>query len=181
MTQSARVDLRNCSVDHLGELMRVEEESFPPVDRYSAWFLHALCTRCQETSFVAEYGGEVVGYVIACVESGKGHIVTIAVRPKYRRRGFGRLLLCKALIALSERGVKSAFLEVRTSNLPAISLYEKFNFRVKGRLKSYYLDGEDAYLMELEELRVEDFLRLCAFNDNTPIATLHRSIDEAPG
>jgi len=39
------------------------------------------------------------------------------------------------------------YLEVRVSNTPAISLYEKLGFRVVGRIPRYYSDGEDAYIM----------------------------------
>jgi len=155
------VILRNCSIDHLGEIVKIEEESFPPSDRYSLWLLQALCSRCWETSFVLEYEGKVVGYVVACVEGDKGHVINIAVRPKYRGKGLGKLLMCKTLLALAMRGIKSVFLEVRVSNAPAIGLYERLNFRIKERLNSYYSDGEDAYLMELDELDVEKVLKMC--------------------
>ena len=42
------------------------------------------------------------------------------------------------------------YLEVRCSNNEAIKLYEKLGFVIKQRLKAYYRDGEDAYLMAIE-------------------------------
>jgi len=42
---------------------------------------------------------------------------------------------------------KQAFLEVRVSNKPAISLYEKLGFKVLRVIRGYYSDGEDAYVM----------------------------------
>jgi ribosomal-protein-alanine N-acetyltransferase len=48
------------------------------------------------------------------------------------------------------RRTEEVYLEVRVSNSAAIKMYEKLNFKVKSRLKSYYRDGEDAYLMALE-------------------------------
>jgi ribosomal-protein-alanine N-acetyltransferase len=45
---------------------------------------------------------------------------------------------------------KQAFLEVRVSNMPAISLYKKLGFKVTRTIHGYYSDGEDAYVMSKE-------------------------------
>ena len=43
---------------------------------------------------------------------------------------------------------KAYTLEVRTSNAPAIALYERFGFRSAGTRRRYYHDtGEDAMIM----------------------------------
>ena len=42
------------------------------------------------------------------------------------------------------------YLEVRCSNNDAVILYENLGYIVKQRLRSYYRDGEDAYLMVIE-------------------------------
>ena len=77
-----------------------------------------------------------------------GHLVSIAVLPGYRRRGVGSALLSETIRVLSEvYGVESIYLEVRVSNEPAIRLYEKFGFRRARRVRGYYADGEDAYVM----------------------------------
>ena len=41
-----------------------------------------------------------------------------------------------------------AFLEVRVSNAPAISLYKKFGYEPYGIRARYYEDGEDALVMK---------------------------------
>ena len=50
------------------------------------------------------------------------------------------------------RKADEIYLEVRTSNDAAIKMYERINFQTKSRLRSYYRDGEDAYLMALESI-----------------------------
>jgi len=110
---------------------------------------------------VAESSSKIVGYIMCRVESGfcflrrgwcrLGHIISIAVLPEFRRRGIGRSLMNEALRRLKEiYKVKEVYLEVRVSNYPAISLYEKLGFKKVKILRYYYLDGEDAYLMAKE-------------------------------
>ena len=53
----------------------------------------------------------------------------------------------EAIKGLKLRGCKEAYLEVRVSNIPAISLYEKLGFRKESVINGYYRDGEAAYLM----------------------------------
>ena len=42
------------------------------------------------------------------------------------------------------------YLEVRCSNTEAVKLYQDLGMDIKQRLKSYYRDGEDAYMMSIE-------------------------------
>ena len=111
---------------------------------------------------VAELNGKVVGYVMTRVERSigyvsrffpkkVGHIVSIAVLPEFRRRGIATALMKEAIKRLKEiYGVKEVYLEVRVSNETAIKLYEKLGFQKVRRLKYYYLDGEDAWVMAKE-------------------------------
>ena len=75
------------------------------------------------------------------------HVTTLAVRPERRRRGYASALLEAALGAYPE--ARRVHLEVRPSNAPAISLYERLGFSVTGRRRRYYGD-EDALLMTLD-------------------------------
>ena len=75
------------------------------------------------------------------------HVTTLAVRPERRRRGYASALLEAALGAFPE--ARCVHLEVRPSNAPAISLYERLGFSVTGRRRRYYGD-EDALLMTLD-------------------------------
>jgi len=86
----------------------------------------------------------------------EAHIGTIAVHPGFRRQGLGGGLLTHVLLAAAHEGIRSAYLEVRRSNLAAIQLYSKFGFEVAGVRKNYYQDnGEDALLLTLENLDLE--------------------------
>lgn len=72
-------------------------------------------------------------------------LIRIAAREK--RRGTGAALMTALIKAAAERGCERMLLEVRESNLPARTLYEKFGFKEISVRRGYY-DGEDAIIME---------------------------------
>jgi ribosomal-protein-alanine N-acetyltransferase len=91
-------------------------------------------------------GQRLLGYLICSRYADDWHIMNIAVDPSARRRGLGTALL-EELFARTGRE-RAYTLEVRTTNGPAISLYERFGFRAAGVRKRYYQDtGEDALIM----------------------------------
>ena len=97
---------------------------------------------------VAEAGGELVGYAGVWLVLDEGHITNIAVREGYRRKGIGRALISSLVKAAGEEGVTKFTLEVRASNIEAISLYSEMGFEIKGARKKYYDDNsEDAVIM----------------------------------
>lgn len=103
----------------------------------------------QDYFLVAELDGEVVGYAVGSVLDTVGKVVSIAVHPMYRRCGIGKSLLKTLLDNLFKSGVGVIRLEVRESNIPAYSLYERLGFRQTGFVPSYYPDGEGARIYEL--------------------------------
>ena len=90
----------------------------------------------------------IVGYVGLWFMIDEAHIVAIAVREAYRRRGLGELLLAEAIdLALANRQ-ECVTLEVRRTNLAAQALYEKYRFLKVGVRRRYYSDNnEDAIIM----------------------------------
>ena len=100
---------------------------------------------------VAEMDGIVVGYVGSEAVLDSADMMNIAVAPEYRRQGIAQLLTEKLVECLKEKGIVFLLLEVRVSNSPAITLYEKLGFSVVGRRPKYYTNPrEDAYVMRKE-------------------------------
>ena len=91
--------------------------------------------------------GEVLGYICYHSLADEVSIINLATLPVFRRRGVARRLLWSALHASGQEPVERAFLEVRAGNHAALALYESLGFRVVGRRKGYYRDGEDALVM----------------------------------
>jgi len=130
-------------------------------ENYATYFFMDLYERFPETFIVAEEDGEVVGYVMCRIETGlpdfgllgiakRGHVISIAVLPEHQRKGVGTALMKEAMASMRVYKAKECFLEVRVSNKPAVSLYEKLGFGSSRVVRGYYADGEDAYIMSLK-------------------------------
>lgn len=79
-------------------------------------------------------------------------IHTIGVDPAYQRKGLGRVLMDQMMHAADSHD-GPVFLEVRTDNTPAISMYEAFGFQTLSVRKNYYRpSGADAYTMQRPRL-----------------------------
>jgi ribosomal-protein-alanine N-acetyltransferase len=92
---------------------------------------------------------------------GEAHIVSIAVRERYRRRGLGELLLIGAIELGLKRGEQVVTLEARVSNEPAKALYTKYGFSEAGLRRGYYADNhEDAVIMTTDDIASDGYLTL---------------------
>ncbi len=151
--------IRKIRLEDLDQVIRINELCLP--EHYPRWFWEEHATRWGDAFYVAEADGRIVGYVMSRVEWGlgifrqgitkRGHIISIAVLPEYRRRGIATSLMKAAMESLKKvYGCSEVYLEVRVSNTPAIRLYEKLGFKVIRVIKFYYADGEDAYMMARE-------------------------------
>ena len=100
---------------------------------------------------VAEDCDAVVGYVGSQTVLGWTDMMNIAVHPDYRRQGIAEGLVEKLVNALKANQAENLTLEVRASNQPAISLYEKLGFQQVGLRKNYYHNPkEDALILRKE-------------------------------
>jgi ribosomal-protein-alanine N-acetyltransferase len=108
-----------------------------------------------QQSFIAESGGQVVGFAVArLLPPDEVEVLNIATDPVLRRKGIGNSLL-QTLLALPGRFV---LLEVRASNRAAQALYERAGFVKVGKRKNYYpaiqIDDEtreDAVVMKMQK------------------------------
>ncbi len=95
-------------------------------------------------------GRELIGYAILYTVLDEGEIARIAVASSYRRQGVAGLLFGQVLKICGDRGIVRLMLEVRESNVSAVSFYEKCGFTMDGVRKGYYSNPrEDAILMSL--------------------------------
>ena len=130
-------------------------------EHYSDYFFESLLRELPEAFIVAEVDDKVIGYIMCKIEFGfsnfrklgfvkKGHVVSVAVFDQHRGKGIGKALMLEGINGVLSRKSDEIYLEVRVSNTQAVRMYQNLGFQIKSRLRSYYRDGEDAYLMALE-------------------------------
>lgn len=148
--------LRLFKTDDLEEVMRINRVCLP--ENYSPYFFMDLYERYPSTFIVAEQERGLAGYVMCRIETGfssfsrlgiskKGHVVSIAVLPKFQHKGVGSALMNEAMKNMRLYKAKECYLEVRVSNLFAVGMYKKLGFDIVRTAHRYYSDGESAYVM----------------------------------
>jgi ribosomal-protein-alanine N-acetyltransferase len=96
-----------------------------------------------------ETDSKVFGYIVFWVIGDECQILTLAVTEESRGRGIAKVIMRKAISESLREGAKVATLDVRTTNDPAVHLYQGLGFTVSKVLKAYYSNGQDAYQMTL--------------------------------
>jgi len=150
--------IRRCDPTDIIPVMEINLKTLP--EHYSDYFYESLLDELPEAFLVAEISGKLVGYIMCKTEYGfsnfkklgfvkKGHVVSVAVIGEHRGKGIGSELVNESLKGVKMRQCGEMYLEVRCSNNDAVRLYEKLGFSINQRLKTYYRDGEDAYLMAI--------------------------------
>ena len=100
---------------------------------------------------VAVEDDAVLGYIGSQTVLDESDMMNVAVSPAHRRKGIAEALVLALADALREKGSVKLALEVRASNAPAITLYEKLDFKPIGLRKNYYRNPkEDALIMQKE-------------------------------
>ena len=141
------VAIRRLAYSDLPAVLSIERRSFP-----TPWSLAMFVLELSKPSGIclaATEGDDVLGYLVCSRYDQVWHLMNIAVAPERRRGGVARGLIEQLL---EESGRRLPFtLEVRVSNRPAISMYERLGFRSAGVRPRYYQDnGEDALIMWLD-------------------------------
>ena len=129
---------------HLAALAEIEKVCF-----HAPWSADMLREELGKGLFlVAERDGVAVGYVGCQTVLDEGYITNVAVSPDCRRQGVGRALIGTLVSHAGAQGLAFVTLEARTSNMPAIALYENAGFQKVGVRKNFYTAPvEDALLM----------------------------------
>lgn len=143
-----RITVRRATAADLRRIVTVERASF----RADAWpreAFTALMNECPRLFLVATLADRTAGYSSTVADAERAELVSVAVHPRYRRRGVARALINRMVTLLRGEGVRQVWLTVRPANADAIRLYESFGFRHVRRVKDYYGRGRDGKRMRL--------------------------------
>ena len=147
ISSEIRVHIRWLVSRDMAEVLEIEQESFEfPWSEED--YLHCLRSRnC--IGMVAEYHGEVVGYMIYELAKNKIQLLNMATARLYRRCGVATQMVAKLIGKLTLQRRNRITFEIRETNLPAQLFFRSAGFRATQILKEYYEQmQEDAYLMQ---------------------------------
>jgi ribosomal-protein-alanine N-acetyltransferase len=145
-TFSGYVSLRKIRSDDLSRVVTIANTLFR--EYYTLDFFVRMWEMSPDTFLVAEYQGEVIGFILAVNDDiCSARILMLSIVRVYQGQGIGSSLLRMLLCRIKDR-VKKISLEVRIDNTRAITFYLHHGFKVKNHLKFFYTDGSDGYLME---------------------------------
>lgn len=134
---------------HVAAVAELETLCFP--DPWSENCVRSELTNPLSLWLVAVADGAVIGYVGSQSVCGESDMMNLAVSPACRKNGVAAALVTALEEALRRGGNTALLLEVRTSNEPAICLYEKLGFSCVGVRPNYYFHPrEDARIMRKE-------------------------------
>jgi [ribosomal protein S18]-alanine N-acetyltransferase len=131
----------------LGTVLEIERKSFE--QPYSREILAQELKIKAAYLRVATHRKKIIGYVDFWLVHDEMELISIAVDPRFKRRGVGESLMQEMLRFAHVNGAKAIYLDVRRSNETAQALYEKFGFVKVGVRRRYYSDNqEDAIMMK---------------------------------
>jgi ribosomal-protein-alanine N-acetyltransferase len=97
-------------------------------------------------ALAVEIGNDIVGFMVYELRPRSVKILNIAVHPKHRQSGIGRMMLSRLIAKLSENRRQHVFATVRERNLAAQLFFRACGFRCVAVLHGHYeTTGEDAY------------------------------------
>lgn len=145
------IEIKPYKSEYANQVYEIEKRSFssPWSESIFEKLNNVPCIRF----FVAVENDKIVGYCGLNHVVDESQIINIAVCPDNRNRGIGDMLMNKMIDYALKNSIVILMLEVRQSNVSALSLYKKYGFYEVGVRKGYYKDPlEDAVLMNKDLL-----------------------------
>ena len=136
--------IRQASLADLEEILKVETDNFTAEDfglSRSSLRYHLKTN----IVFIIEDEKGIIGYCLWLTRKNFYRLYSLAILQKFHSKGYGKMLLEYSLEHLKDKELR---LEVKQTNKQAVSLYEKFGFKIIKTLKSYYPNNIDGYLMK---------------------------------
>jgi ribosomal-protein-alanine acetyltransferase len=151
---AGEIRIRAAKREDLTAISTIEQGCFAKYNLSKRQLQYLQQQRETAVFLVAEKDGQIVGEGIALLRHHKqtvsGRTYSLAVDPAFRGQGIGEKLMKELVEQLRGRGARRIYLEVESTNVAAVRLYERLGFRGIGALPDYYGDGKDGLHMMYE-------------------------------
>jgi len=141
--------------EDLETIISIERNSFSQPWKRQAIIDELSCPEAAQYVAKAQAHTAVIAYIFVRFLTDEMHIMKIAVDPDWRNCGTGAALLHAMQAEGQRRGAATGLLEVRSSNIAAIRLYEKAGFQTIGIRPNYYPQTRETALVMSKRLKEE--------------------------
>ncbi len=117
------------------EIYDIEKRAYPIP--WTEKIMRSMLTGNEYKIKITNYD-KIIAYVFVMIVLDEATILNITVAPEHQGKGLGKLLLRHVKTELEHKKIASIFLEVRQSNITALSLYESEGFHEIDVRKGYY-------------------------------------------
>ncbi len=139
------VIISDASEEDLEQIYEIEVESF---DKPYPMSLLKVYLYLSNVYIVARENSKILGYAIGIIQfKRRGHVVSIATRKEYRKKGIGTSLLSTLERMFINNNCTYSYLEVMVTNSEAIEFYRNMGYLIIYTKKNYYGKGKHAYIM----------------------------------
>jgi len=139
--QPLTITIKQATIKDLETLHKIEKECFTK-EAFTKKQIENLLQNSNAISLIAQTNGETTGFIIGLTypdnKARIGHVITIDIAIKHRRKGIGMRLLNELERKLVRKDVETCYLEVRIDNVAARELYRKQGYKETKKLKRYY-------------------------------------------
>ena len=133
--------IQQAAIKDLETLYKIEKECFTK-EAFTKKQIENLLQSSNAISLIARTNGENAGFIIGLTYPNSkariGHVITIDIVIKHRRKGIGIRLLNELERKFVRKGVETCYLEARIDNVAARELYRKQGYKETKQLKHYY-------------------------------------------
>jgi ribosomal-protein-alanine N-acetyltransferase len=142
---------RPMTLDDVAYVLTVENEVYP-----YPWTERILqdCIRVGYDCWLALVNDTVVAHAVVSVAAGESHLLNLSVSKKHQGKGIGKAFIDFLIDIVRNKQATVMLLEVRPSNLQAISCYDAVGFNEIGCRKDYYptANGKEDALLYAKEI-----------------------------
>jgi ribosomal-protein-alanine N-acetyltransferase len=142
---------RPMTLDDVAYVLTVENEVYP-----YPWTERILqdCIRVGYDCWLAIENDSVVAHAVVSVAAGESHLLNLSVSKMHQGKGIGKLFIDFLIEIVRSKQATVMLLEVRPSNLQAISVYDRVGFNEIGCRKDYYPtdNGKEDALLYAKEI-----------------------------
>ena len=124
--------VRTATAADVDSILAVDHAAFEPL----WWYGRDILKRALDLAYsfkVAYMRDECVGYQLSTLQNNRGHIVRLAVHPRWQRQGIGGRLLNEAMRDLDEAQAEVVTVNTQEDNTASLQLYYRSSFDRVGK------------------------------------------------